>query len=760
MLNPRLSGRHITKGRAIQSQHTLCARDKLRPGRLSTVADIESSTDLPGRRSVRINNASKMKTSTAYVTALTVKDNIADDSWDDFSEPGFQPNINVCSAPDGRTNNNSSHPTEPLTGRTSRLYNDSPPLAVPHPSPNTGCPVNTFSNSVVFNSVPVTLSNNSFSDHRRLVQLPSPLPSSSSSHRPCVPLSHQTTIPLRLPAPNARTAMSQLLTASSAPTGGGSTDLSDNTPSMELHSMSVRDDAGSNSVSVLQMNAAGMDRMSTMHAAKKVNQKAVSLPSVSTSLPCRGAELQAAGLSPPVHALNSGPEQFAAPQGATTTVTFFVCEVCASRYRSTAGLRYHYHSQHSGYTPKNPISASASRLVVPVGEERGIGGGLRGGRPRRHKAVAVDGRVGRPRSKECESKNPSRFGLPDAVGPGLIASVDNEASGVVQSFACSPSRDPSVASSHGYLSSLNRSINPAFHPSEEPNVSSRSCSSRAYVCTPGAEYSLSGPGDDTNIVPSNNRTSTFAPSSMHALPGGHSAFELSHATVSERSQHTFSLTSSVDCAASNLGPKTYSSSMHSGNPFNSSVSWVPSDASFPLVHPDTSQAYGPYRASAAQRRFDRQRCADLSNTNHPIGSSCTPVCVYCLSDDRLNPRLGRPEGLLRCSRCDTWAHFTCLQLPAHVIELAMRYPWQCIECKTCWFCGSAEQESRMAFCSDCDRTFHIDCLPVPLPRVPTSQWSCDICLNELYTSPTKGEKVNPLPIPTETSFYAGRPKDN
>ncbi|VDQ15412.1 unnamed protein product [Trichobilharzia regenti] len=71
----------------------------------------------------------------------------------------------------------------------------------------------------------------------------------------------------------------------------------------------------------------------------------------------------------------------------TTTVTFFICEVCSSRYRSTAGLRYHYHSQHSGYTPQNPISASAARLVVPIGEERGmgVGGGLRGGRPRRHR---------------------------------------------------------------------------------------------------------------------------------------------------------------------------------------------------------------------------------------------------------------------------------------------------------------------------------------------------------------------------------------
>lgn len=766
MLNPRLSGRRITKGRVSQIQHTLYARDKLRPGRLSTVLDIEPSNDLPGRRSVRINNASKIKASTTYLTAPTEKDNIGEDSWDDVSEPGFQPNIDMCSIPDGRPTTKSSHPAESFGGRTSRSYSAISPLTAPTPTSNTCGPLNAFSNSLAFNSGVAAHSIIPLPDPRRLVQPTSLLPSSLSS-RPCIsvsPISRPTTSPLHLPAPNARTTMAQLLTAGSFPTGGGSTEL----PSMEFHSVPMHDSTGSNSVSVVEMNASEMVRMSTVHTSKRIGQKAPVLTSTSISLPSHGAELQVPGLSPPLRAPNHGPEQFTAPQGATTTVTFFVCEVCASRYRSTAGLRYHYHSQHSGYTPKNPISASASRLVVPVGEERGIGGGLRGGRPRRNKASTVDGRVGRPRSKECESKSPTRFVLADAAGSSPIPSIGNDASGVVQPFTCSPSRHPSVTSSHCYLSSLNRSSNLAFHLHDESSVSNRSSSNRIFVRTQSTDHCLGGTVDETNSVPSNSRTSTFASSPIHAHTGGQSAtpevFELSHTTASHRSQHKFSLISIADRTTPNLVPRTYSSSVssaaNSGNSFNNSVGWLPSDVSFALTSPDSSQLCGPYRASPAQRRFDRQHCADSSNSNLLSGSSCMPVCVYCLSDDRLNPRLGHPEGLLRCSRCETWAHFTCLQLPAHVIELAMRYSWQCIECKTCWLCGSSEQESQMAFCSDCDRTFHIDCLPVPLSRVPTSQWSCDICLNELYTSPTKGDKPNPPPILTEASFYAGMPKGN
>lgn len=86
------------------------------------------------------------------------------------------------------------------------------------------------------------------------------------------------------------------------------------------------------------------------------------------------------GTSPP-------PGGSSGPSEPTTVVTFFVCEVCASRYRSTAGLRYHYHSQHAGYTPRNPISASASRISIPTSEYNRFAPntGPRGGRNGRNK---------------------------------------------------------------------------------------------------------------------------------------------------------------------------------------------------------------------------------------------------------------------------------------------------------------------------------------------------------------------------------------
>ncbi|EUB62668.1 hypothetical protein EGR_02464 [Echinococcus granulosus] len=85
--------------------------------------------------------------------------------------------------------------------------------------------------------------------------------------------------------------------------------------------------------------------------------------------------------TPPPPTGSSGPPE------PTTVVTFFVCEVCASRYRSTAGLRYHYHSQHAGYTPRNPISASASRISIPTSEYNRFAPntGPRGGRNGRNK---------------------------------------------------------------------------------------------------------------------------------------------------------------------------------------------------------------------------------------------------------------------------------------------------------------------------------------------------------------------------------------
>ena len=43
-----------------------------------------------------------------------------------------------------------------------------------------------------------------------------------------------------------------------------------------------------------------------------------------------------------------------------------------------------------------------------------------------------------------------------------------------------------------------------------------------------------------------------------------------------------------------------------------------------------------------------------------------------------------------------------------------KYPWQCIECKTCTLCGTSENDDKLLFCDDCDRGYHMYCLVPPM----------------------------------------------
>ncbi|VDO13292.1 unnamed protein product [Rodentolepis nana] len=116
------------------------------------------------------------------------------------------------------------------------------------------------------------------------------------------------------------------------------------------------------------------------------------LPPPPQSSPNSAADTSSNHGGGPMGSQTSGAAGSGSSSEPTTVVTFFVCEVCASRYRSTAGLRYHYHSQHAGYTPRNPISASASRISIPTSEYNRFAPntGPRGGR---------NGRTKRSRSK-------------------------------------------------------------------------------------------------------------------------------------------------------------------------------------------------------------------------------------------------------------------------------------------------------------------------------------------------------------------------
>ena len=59
-------------------------------------------------------------------------------------------------------------------------------------------------------------------------------------------------------------------------------------------------------------------------------------------------------------------------------------------------------------------------------------------------------------------------------------------------------------------------------------------------------------------------------------------------------------------------------------------------------------------------------------------------------------------------------HPTCLQFTENMLISVKKYPWQCIECKTCTLCGTSENDDKLLFCDDCDRGYHMYCLVPPM----------------------------------------------
>ncbi|KAF2361466.1 Zinc finger PHD-finger [Trinorchestia longiramus] len=62
-----------------------------------------------------------------------------------------------------------------------------------------------------------------------------------------------------------------------------------------------------------------------------------------------------------------------------------------------------------------------------------------------------------------------------------------------------------------------------------------------------------------------------------------------------------------------------------------------------------------------------------------------------------------------------------------MMEAVKRYRWQCIECKCCTLCGTAENDDQLLFCDDCDRGYHLYCVRPPLAEPPEGEWACHLC---------------------------------
>ncbi|XP_041364849.1 zinc finger protein ubi-d4 B-like [Gigantopelta aegis] len=114
-------------------------------------------------------------------------------------------------------------------------------------------------------------------------------------------------------------------------------------------------------------------------------------------------------------------------------------------------------------------------------------------------------------------------------------------------------------------------------------------------------------------------------------------------------------------------------------------------------------------------------------------------CDFCLGDAANNKKTNKPEELISCTDCGRSGHPSCLQFTPNIMMSVKKYPWQCIECKTCRFCGTSENDDQLLFCDDCDRGYHMYCLTPKLQEAPEGNWSCHLCTKEIHGEKKENE---------------------
>lgn len=62
------------------------------------------------------------------------------------------------------------------------------------------------------------------------------------------------------------------------------------------------------------------------------------------------------------------------------------------------------------------------------------------------------------------------------------------------------------------------------------------------------------------------------------------------------------------------------------------------------------------------------------------------------------------------------AHPSCLKMSARMVRRINEYAWQCQKCKQCIKCRRSDNEDKMLFCNQCDRSYHIYC--IGLRKIP------------------------------------------
>lgn len=123
------------------------------------------------------------------------------------------------------------------------------------------------------------------------------------------------------------------------------------------------------------------------------------------------------------------------------------------------------------------------------------------------------------------------------------------------------------------------------------------------------------------------------------------------------------------------------------------------------------------------------------NLNGKEDAKPSPYCDFCLGDSACNRKSSKMEKMVSCANCGRSgifclvicsctidfffaAHPSCMQFSESLSTVVHMYRWQCIECKSCHFCGTSENDDQLLFCDDCDRGYHMYCLRPPLKNQP------------------------------------------
>lgn len=135
---------------------------------------------------------------------------------------------------------------------------------------------------------------------------------------------------------------------------------------------------------------------------------------------------------------------------------------------------------------------------------------------------------------------------------------------------------------------------------------------------------------------------------------------------------------------------------------------------------------------APSRSSDRNASKSNVSSSNDDKISANNYCDFCLGDSLENKKTAQPEELVSCSDCGRSGHPSCLQFTDNMIISVKKYPWQCIECKSCGLCGTSDNDDQLLFCDDCDRGYHMYCLNPPLSEPPEGSWSCHLCIEEFH----------------------------